>query len=139
MNKLFTALLFVLSFEASAYAQEKNKKENRKPATEHKEKATVKYGTASFYAKKFDGRRTADGEIFNSSKYTAACNVLPFGTWIKVTNLKNKRSVIVKINDRLHPKNKRLVDLSETAARQLGYYGRGLTRVKIEVLRNYHP
>jgi rare lipoprotein A len=88
----------------------------------------------SFYAQKFNGRKTANGNTFSSIKYTAACNVLPLGTWIKVTNLKNDKSIIVYINDRLHPKNKRLVDLSKTAAEKLGYVSYGLTKVKVEVL-----
>ena len=49
------------------------------------------YGTASYYADKFNGRETANGEVYNSKKMTAACNVLPMGTWIKVTNLSNNR------------------------------------------------
>ncbi|HET9824557.1 MAG TPA: septal ring lytic transglycosylase RlpA family protein [Chitinophagaceae bacterium] len=93
----------------------------------------VLYGTASFYANKFEGRPTANGEIFSQNKMTAACNVLPFGTWIKVTNLRNGRSVVVKVNDRLQYRMKRVVDLSKTAARQIGHKD-GLTRVKVEVL-----
>jgi rare lipoprotein A len=97
------------------------------------------YGTASYYADKFEGRQTANGEIFSQNKMTAACNVLPFGTWIKVTNLRNGRSVIVKVNDRLHYKMKRVVDLSKVAARQIGYAGGGLTRVKVEPLGRKKP
>lgn len=94
----------------------------------------IKYGLASFYAQKFNGRQTANGNTFSSIKYTAACNVLPLGTWVKVTNLKNDKSVIVFINDRLHPKNKRLIDLSKTAAELLDFVSRGVTKVKVEVL-----
>jgi len=65
---------------------------------------------------------------------TAAHNSLPLGTWIKVTNLSNHKTVIVKVNDRLHPKNPRLVDLSKTAAKKLGYTGHGLTKVRVDVL-----
>jgi len=92
------------------------------------------YGTASYYANKFEGRLTANGEVFSQQKMTAACNLLPLGMWIKVTNLYNGRSVIVKVNDRLHYKNKRLVDLSKTAAKKMGYTGGGLTKVKVEPL-----
>jgi rare lipoprotein A len=106
--------------------------ENKAPASP--KDIVIKYGIASFYASKFDGRKTANGNTFNSLKYTAACNVLPLGTWVKVTNLKNDRSIIVFINDRLHPKNKRLIDLSRTAAQKLGYVSSGLTKVKVEVL-----
>ena len=93
----------------------------------------VLYGTASFYSNKFEGRQTANGEIFSQQKMTAACNMLPLGTWIKVTNLKNGRFVVVKVNDRLHYKMKRVVDLSKVAARQIGHKD-GRARVKVEVI-----
>lgn len=92
------------------------------------------YGIASYYADMFNGRETANGEIYSHDKLTAACNVLPLGTWIKVTNLRNNKSVIVKTNDRLHPRMKRIVDLSKLAAKTLGYISRGLTQVKVEVI-----
>ncbi len=98
-------------------------------------KATrVFYGQASFYANKFNGRKTANGEIFDQKKLTCACNVLPLGTWVRVTNLRNGKTVVVKINDRIHPRMRRVVDLSRAAATRLGYISRGLTRVKVEVL-----
>ncbi len=75
---------------------------------------------------------------FRAIKYSAACNVLPLNTWIKVTNLRNEKSIIVKTNDRLHAKNKRLIDLSRIAAKELEYLSRGLTKVKVEVLNNFH-
>lgn len=100
---------------------------------------TLLYGTASFYANKFQGRKTANGETYNHSKFTAACNLVPLGTWIRVTNLSNKKSVLLKVNDRLHPKNKRVVDLSLTAARELNYTNAGLTKVKVEVLGKTKP
>src|SRR5450432_1664423 len=99
-----------------------------------KKHATVQYGTASYYANKFQGRPTANGELYDKNKMTCAHNSLPLGTWLKVTNLKNKKSVVVRVTDRLHHKNKRLVDLSRIAASKLGYLKRGLTRVKVEVL-----
>jgi len=94
----------------------------------------VFYGTASYYAEKFNGRQTANGETYDGTKFTAACNVLPLGTWIRVTNLRNNRSVIVKTNDRLHPRMKRIVDMSRAAAEKLGYTSRGLTQVRVEVI-----
>src|SRR5215213_3002906 len=93
------------------------------------------YGTASYYADKFNGRPTYNDEIYDSKKMTAACNVLPMGTWIRVTNLSNNRWVIVKVNDKLHARMTRVVDLSRVAAEKLGYIGKGLTRVKVEVLK----
>lgn len=95
----------------------------------------ILYGQASFYSDKFIGKKTANGEIFSQEKYTAACNVLPLGTWIRVTNLKNGKSVIVKTNDRLHPKMKRLVDLSRAAAKKINYINSGITKVKVEVVK----
>ncbi|MEO7445763.1 MAG: septal ring lytic transglycosylase RlpA family protein [Ferruginibacter sp.] len=99
-----------------------------------KKPGTVIYGQASYYANMFNGRQTANGEIFSQQKFTAACNVLPLGTWISVTNLRNGKSVIVRTTDRLHPRMNRVVDLSKIAAQRIGYIGRGLTRVKIVVM-----
>ncbi len=99
----------------------------------------IKYGVASFYAAKFHGRKTASGEIYRNEIFSAACNIFPLNTWIKITNLSNNTSVIARINDRLHPKNKRIVDLSKSAATQLGYVSNGLTKVKVEVLKDYNP
>lgn len=93
------------------------------------------YGQASFYAAKFEGRPTATGETFSHHNATAACNVLPLGSWVKVTNLRNGKSIVVRTNDRLHPKTKRIIDLTKTGAHKLGYVKMGLTRVKIEVLK----
>ncbi len=81
----------------------------------------------------------ANGKIYSKYGLTAACNLLPLNKWIRVTNLINKKSVIVKITDRLHHKNKRLVDLSLAAAKQIKMTGHGLVKVKVEVLDNYHP
>ncbi|HTJ13807.1 MAG TPA: septal ring lytic transglycosylase RlpA family protein [Dinghuibacter sp.] len=95
---------------------------------------TVLEGTASYYGERFRGKKTHTDEVFDPDKLTAACNKLPLKTWVKVTNLRNHRSVILWINDRMHPKNKRLIDVSARAARELGFYARGLTRVKVEVI-----
>ena len=109
--------------------REKKSTTSRKSTNE-----TVLYGTASYYAFKFEGRRTAAGEVFEHKKMTAACNALPLGTWIKVTNLINGQSVIVKTNDRLAKKTSRLVDLTMAATKRLGFKNAGLTRVKVEVI-----
>lgn len=111
----------------------------QKEVNENGDSATVYYGVASYYADKFNGRETASGEIYSHTKNTAACNVLPLGTWIRVTNLRNGKSTVLKINDRLNAKNNRLVDLAKSAAQKLGYTGRGLARVKVEVLGKKKP
>ena len=102
-------------------------------------KPKILYGTASYYSNSFNGKKTANGEIYSHKKMTAACNVLPLGTWIKVTNLRNGKSVIVKTNDRLHTRMKRVVDLSREAAEKLGYVKSGLTRVRVEVMGKKKP
>ena len=102
-------------------------------------KPKILYGTASFYSNSFNGKKTANGEIYSHKKMTAACNVLPLGTWIKVTNLRNGKSVVVKTNDRLHTRMKRVVDLSREAADKLGYVKSGLTRVRVEVIGKKKP
>jgi rare lipoprotein A len=99
----------------------------------------VQYGIASYYANKFEGRKTYTDEIFSQKKLTAASNTLPMHTWVRVTNLRNKRTVVVRINDKMHPLNKRLIDLSQAAAARLGYKGRGLTHVRIDVLGKKRP
>ena len=99
----------------------------------------TQFGVASFYADKFEGQRTCTDVVFTQTKLTAACNTLPLNCWIKVTNLRNKKSVMVKINDRMHPSNPRLIDMSKAAAIALGYTGHGLTKVKIEYLGKNKP
>src|ERR1700754_2291728 len=99
----------------------------------------VQFGVASFYANKFEGRKTYTDEIFTQEKLTGASNTLPMHTWIRVTNLRNNKNVIVRINDKMHPHNKRLIDLSRAAAVKLGYTGRGLTKVRIDVLGKKRP
>jgi rare lipoprotein A len=132
MRRQLTLIFSLILAFTAGYGQSPTGPRSAKPAK-------VQYGTASFYADKFEGRQTATGEIFTQQKMTAAHNTLPLGTWIRVTNLSNKRAVVVRINDRLHPKNPRLVDLSKTAAKKLGYTGQGLTRVRVEVLGKKEP
>jgi len=99
----------------------------------------VQFGVASYYADKFEGRKTYTDEIFSQDSLTGASNTLPMHTWVRVTNLHNQRTVVVQINDKMHPHNKRLIDLSRAAAVQLGYTGKGLTRVRIDVLGKKRP
>lgn len=93
-------------------------------------------GTASYYSDRFQGRKTASGERYDRNRLTAVHRFLPFGSIVRVTNLANERSIVVRINDRFgHAPRGRLVDLSRSAARQLGMLHSGLARVRIEVLR----
>ena len=91
-------------------------------------------GTASFYANKFNGRKTSSGEKFNNDSLTAAHKKLKFGTYVLVRNLKNDSTVVVKINDRLPQKSKRTIDLTTKAAKQLNFIKSGLNKVEITVL-----
>lgn len=91
-------------------------------------------GLASYYGKEFDGRRTSNGEIFHKDDLTAAHRTYPFGTIIRVTNLKNGGQVEVRVNDRGPQKPERIIDLSYGAAKVIGLDRMGLARVKLEVL-----
>jgi rare lipoprotein A len=96
-------------------------------------------GTASMYGKKFHNRKTANGERFNMYDHTAAHPFLVFGTHVKVTNLNNSKSIIVRINDRGPFVKGRIIDLSYAAAQELDFIRQGITRVKVESIAEPHP
>ncbi len=96
-------------------------------------------GLASWYGGKFQGRRTASGEIFDTNKLTAAHKTIPFGTLVRVINLENGKSAIVRINDRGPFVEGRIIDLSRAAALELGMTGIGVARVRIDPLENSVP
>jgi rare lipoprotein A len=93
----------------------------------------IQEGVASYYGKGFHLRKTANGEIFNMMEMTAAHKNLPFGTMLKVTNLKNGKEVWVRINDRLPQTSRRIIDLSKGAAQELDMVQDGIVKVKLEV------
>lgn len=95
----------------------------------------VQYGKASYYGEKFHGRKTASGETFNKWAYTCAHKKLSFNTKVKVTNLKNQKTVVVRVNDRGPFVKGRIIDLSFAAAKKIGMVKDGVVKVKIEVLR----
>lgn len=92
------------------------------------------YGVAAWYGKEFHGRETASGEIFDMYAYTAAHRELPFGTRVRVTNLRNGRHVVVRINDRGPFVRGRVIDVSYIAARDLGMLQTGLEDVRLEIV-----
>jgi rare lipoprotein A len=96
--------------------------------------AGVQEGVVSWYGDRFHGRPTASGELFDASAMTMAHPTLPFGTKVRVTNLRNGRSVEVRVNDRGPFVGTRIADLSHAAAVTLGMMRRGLARVRIEIL-----
>jgi rare lipoprotein A len=91
-------------------------------------------GLASFYADDFDGKQTANGETYNMYELTAAHRTYPFNTMIRVVNLANNKSVIVRINDRGPVPENRIIDLSLGAAKQLGMENSGVQEVRLEII-----
>ena len=91
-------------------------------------------GKASYYGSEFNGRKTANGEIYDETAMTAAHRTLPFGTVLRVTNVRNRLSVIVRINDRgpFHPE--RILDLSKSAAEELDLIRYGVTEIEAEIV-----
>jgi rare lipoprotein A len=91
-------------------------------------------GTASWYGEYFEGKPTASGEPYDMNAFTAAHPSLPLGTYVKVTNLRNQKSVIVRVNDRGPVVDGRIIDLSYGAARSLGMKARGIQRVRLDLV-----
>jgi rare lipoprotein A len=120
------------SLSVSKY--QKSKKSKREVS-----KQKIHYGTASYYANKFEGRKTANGEVFSQKKLTGASNILPLNQWVRVTNMRNHLTVVLRITDRMHKNNRRLIDLSKSAAKKLKYTGYGLAHVRVEVLGKKLP
>jgi rare lipoprotein A len=104
------------------------------PAEAAAEPTHVEVGKASWYGRKFQGRRTANGERFDRRQLTAAHPTLPLDTMVKVTNLRNGRTVEVRVNDRGPHHKGRVIDLSAKAAEELGIKSRGVALVRIEVV-----
>lgn len=94
----------------------------------------VKTSYASYYHDKFNGRKTASGQIFSNSKLTAAHRTLPFGTKVKVTNLRNGESVVVTINDRGPFHSSRALDLSKAAFDEIGNLSKGTMPIEYQIL-----
>lgn len=97
--------------------------------------ALAKTGFAVYYSDKYQGRQTANGEIFDQKIFTAAHNELPYGTLVKVTNLENNHSVIVKINDRMAQNNPNIIDVSRRAAEKLRFIEQGRVSVTLETVK----
>lgn len=107
----------------------------KKTASNTTSKDNIITGIATYYANKFEGNKTATGETFHHSNLTAASNFFALNTWVKVTNLLTGKSIIVRVNDRMHPnmaKKGRILDLTLTGAKQLKIVNRGVAKVKVE-------
>ncbi|MCR1838050.1 septal ring lytic transglycosylase RlpA family protein [Rodentibacter caecimuris] len=110
---------------------------NGKTYTTHNANSAKEYsknGIASYYHSKFHGHRTSSGEPYNANLYTAAHKTLPLNSYALVTNLRNNRKTIVRINDRGPFSRERIIDLSYTAAKEIGLIARGVGQVKVEAL-----
>jgi len=90
-------------------------------------------GVASYYGRKYQGKKTASGELYDMNKMTAAHRTLPFGVNVRVTDLSSDRSVVVRVNDRGPFARGRIIDLSLAAARKLGIVRAGKATVKLEI------
>jgi len=142
LNKIKTSLLMILAlatlFSSSLYAKDKNilvyKDRGIKYFPRYVKKGLTKVGKASWYGRPFHKRLTASGERYNMYNMTAAHRTYAMNTILKVTNLKNKKSVRVRVNDRGPFYRSRDIDLSYGAAKKLGITQKGIGRVKIEVI-----
>ena len=104
------------------------------PPTHGPAPITLETGTAAWYGKEYQGKKTASGEVFDMNGLTAAHRTLPLGTVIRVTNIENIKNVIVTINDRGPFTRNRILDLTYAAAKELGFAAQGTARVQIEIL-----
>jgi len=133
---LSSCFFFLLSFlSAPAHATARGTKAASAPSVS----TTVLRGRASWYASSLQGRRTTSGERYNRNKYTCAHKTLPFGTRLRVTNVKNGKSVVVRVSDRGPFRHQRILDLSEIAARPLGITECGAATVVAEVVAGETP
>jgi rare lipoprotein A len=124
--------MLVLTMVGSASVNEAES--GNKTAKSGKAHHWFQIGQASWYGGKFQGRKTANGEVFNMNNLTCAHRSLPMNSWVRVTNLKNHRFVFVRVNDRGPVPDNRVVDLSYAAARAVGL--RGIGKVKLETVGN---
>lgn len=152
MNRLFILIFILIIIQCTPspryhYREEPKRKTNRNRATKKTDSKSNNSPllsinnsdsailTSSYYGKKFHGRRTSNGEIFNMYGYSAAHKTLPFGTVLKVTYLKNGKSVLVTVNDRGPFIKGRELDLSYMAAKKIGLTREGVGKVKIRVVK----
>jgi rare lipoprotein A len=144
MNKLITAIFSIVlcsffsnpisSAEAAKRSSRHHHHSHHSGRHHHSGPSDGKHGTASWYGSDFHGKKTANGERYDMYAMTAAHKTLPLSSYAQVTNLKNKRSVIVRINDRGPFHGHRVMDLSYAAAKELGLQQRGTASIKITPL-----
>ena len=138
-TEIYAQKIYPTSLTTINYLDSANVKKYQKKIDTHRIKIELNHitGIASFYGASFEGSLTATGEIFNNSKYTAASNLFKLNTLVRVTNMRNGRSVLVRINDRMHPnmlKLGRVIDLSTAAAKKLHLSSKGIVKVTLDAV-----
>lgn len=136
MKRALTSLMVAFVLVTILGAESVPKVVNTRKVVKYKKANDKPYqvGKASWYGKRFHGRKTANGESYNMFQLTAAHRSLPMGSWVKVTNLRNGRSVVVRINDRGPFIDTRVIDTSYMAAQHLGFRENGLVRVRLDLV-----
>lgn len=133
--------VFLASTLGAAPGQQYGPSAKQSPASAPKAQATKKsnkpyqVGRASWYGKEFHGKETASGESYDMFRFTAAHMSLPLGTWVRVTNVRNHKSVIVRVNDRGPVVPDRIIDLSYGAAQVLDFRARGIEKVRLDIVQ----
>lgn len=139
LNYLLLCALIILFFSACAsskrFTSDKVSQNESDAQVDSKNLEFIEQGIASYYADEYHGKKTASGEIYSMNDYTAAHPSLPFGVFLLVKNLKNNKSVIVRVNDRMPDFKNRIIDLSLAAAKKLEMISEGTVEVKIYRVR----
>ena len=128
------AICLVTTMGAAPGTGSAKPKDKKTPKATQSDSKPYQIGRASWYGKQFDGRTTASGEPYDMFQFTAAHRQLPLGTWVKVTNLRNGKWVIVRINDRGPVPASRIIDLSYGAAQILDLRARGVEKVRLDIV-----
>ena len=134
-SKIAIFIAVFIFFHLNAQSQAPADSSNKADSTPKKATGKSVVGVASFYSRSLDGSETATGETFHQDGNTAASNFFKLNTWVRVTNLRNGNTAIVRINDRMHvsmSQRGRVIDVSRSMAKKLDFLYRGLTRVKVE-------
>ncbi|MDE1191915.1 MAG: septal ring lytic transglycosylase RlpA family protein [Arachidicoccus sp.] len=134
--KVINLIICILFAAGDLHAQAVNKSVEIK----HTDSSKIVVGKASFYSKSLEGTKTATGKTFSNKKFTAASNFFKLGTWVRVTRIATGESIMVYINDRMHPsmaKKGRVIDLSIAAAEKLQFLVSGITKVVVESIEKY--
>jgi rare lipoprotein A len=128
---------FFPHFQHPIYAQEASENSDKKESVQPEAAADGNEGIASYYAKRYHGKKTLSGARYHPEKLTAASPDLPMGSQVMVKNLDNGKEVLVTVNDRCRKRKTPFIDLSRAAARKLGFYGRGIARVMISLFKGH--